>query len=103
MLYLTADEILRIHEQEVDRGLRDPRLLAAAVDRPRSSAGGRDAFPDIHSKAAALFHSIASTQAFNDGNKRTASLAVIAFYNTNGYRFAVEDIQLVHLAVDIAI
>lgn len=50
-----------------------------------------------------LFHSIASNHAFIDGNKRTAVLAVVAFYGFNGLVFDADDTDLIHLAVDVAI
>jgi death-on-curing protein len=42
------------------------------VHRPQTTVGGADAYPDVHSKAAALFHSLIRNHAFIDGNKRTA-------------------------------
>jgi prophage maintenance system killer protein len=44
---------------------------------------GKDAYPDLDGKAAALFHSVARNRALIDGNKRLALTAVIAFYGLN--------------------
>ncbi len=38
--------------------IRDPSLLGAAAARPRASAFGSDAYPDVWTKAAALLQSI---------------------------------------------
>jgi death-on-curing protein len=107
MYYLTADEIVGMQAKEVPPelglGLRDRRLLEAAVDRPRSSAGGDDAFPDIHAKAAALFHSLASTQPFLDGNKRTAVVAMYTFYGYNGYHVWIDQGELFDVAREVAV
>jgi death-on-curing protein len=104
MRYLTADEVARFAEEELGPDvLADRFLLEAAVERPRQSAGGEDAYPDVHTKAAALLHSIASNHAFVDGNKRMSLLAAIAFYGLNGYAFEADDTDLFHLVVDVAV
>jgi death-on-curing protein len=101
--YLTADQIIWINEQVVGPGqLRSQHLLGSAVGRPQQSAFGEDAYPDVHSKAAALFQSLACNHAFVDGNKRTAVLATITFYGLNGYHFAAEQTSLLHLVLDVA-
>jgi death-on-curing protein len=61
-------------------------LLEAALARPRATAFGKDAYPDLDTKAAALLHSVARNRALIDGNKRLALAAVIAFYGLNGRR-----------------
>jgi death-on-curing protein len=48
-------------------------------------------------------HSIIKNHAFVDGNKRTAVMSVVVFYGLNGHVFDADEIELVHLAVDIAI
>ena len=85
--YLTVDDVCRINEAEVGSNmLADFGLVESAVLRPQQSVGGQDAYPGLHSKAAAPFHSLANNHAFVDGNKRTAVLALIVFYNLNGWQ-----------------
>ena len=59
MRYLSPSGVIGINEQEVgsDR-LADFGLLEAAVLRPQQMIFGADAYPDIHTKAAALMHSL---------------------------------------------
>lgn len=54
--YLDVDEVIRLHGREVGEGvgLRDKNLLEAAVERPRQSAFGDDAYPTIESKQRAV-------------------------------------------------
>ena len=54
--YRDVDEVLRLHLLEVGEGvgLRDRNLLEAAIERPRQSAFGEDAYPTLESKIAAL-------------------------------------------------
>jgi len=50
--------------------IRDIRLLGSAAARPRTTAFGLAAYPDIWSKAASFLQSIAGNHALFDGNKR---------------------------------
>jgi death-on-curing protein len=53
--YLTVDDVARINDQFTGRVLAEFGLLESAVMRPQAVAGGLDAYPTIHEKAAALF------------------------------------------------
>jgi death-on-curing protein len=102
--YLTTSEVVRISEVEVGEDvLTDFGLLDAAVQRPQQSVFGRDAYPDIHHKAAALLHSVVRNHPFVDGNKRVAAASALVFYDLNGWRVPVPDQgDLVALVVDAA-
>lgn len=58
-------------------------LLESALHRPQSTIFGTDAYPDVHTKAAALLHSLARNHAMLDGNKRLSWLATRLFYVRN--------------------
>ena len=45
---------------------------------------GAEAYPDIHTKAAALSHSLCRNRALVDGNKRLAWTACQVFLGLNG-------------------
>lgn len=77
-------------------------LLEAAVLRPQQTVFGSDAYPDLHTKAAAMLHSLIRNHPFVDGNKRTAILSMIVFYNLNGHAIEVSEEELVALALDAA-
>ena len=78
MRYLTASDVVLVNQQEIGPDLlADFGLLEAAVLRPQQSVFGSDAYPDIHSKAAAMMHSLIRNHPFVDGNKRTGVLSVI--------------------------
>ena len=80
MIYLDLEDLLHIARRILPSvELRDVGLLESAAARPQSSAFGEDAYPSLHSKAAALLHSIARNHALVDGN--TLALAAnFAFY-----------------------
>jgi death-on-curing protein len=103
VLYLSTEQVLYINETQVGRDmLRDAHLLDSAVMRPRQSVGGRDAYPDIHTKAAALMQSLIKNHPFIDGNKRTGFLAGVVFYGVNGYDLDVTPVQAVRFVLDVA-
>ena len=66
--------------------IRDIGLLGSAVARPRTSAFGQDAYPDILTKAAALLQSIVNNHALIDGNKRLGWLSTAVFLEINGVK-----------------
>jgi death-on-curing protein len=101
--YISVTEVAAINESEVGPNLLgDFGLLESAVMRPQQSVFGEEAYPDIHSKAGALFHSLCRNHPFIDGNKRTAVLALVIFYELNSYSLSMEQGEMVGLAVDTA-
>ena len=86
MICLTLPELLHVAGRVLGPGygVRDYGLLESALARPPATAFGKDAYPDLDAKAAALLHSIARNHALIDGNKRLALAAVIAFCGLNG-------------------
>ncbi len=64
--------------------IRDLGLLGSAAARPRTTAFGVDAYPDIWTKAASLLQSIVGNHALVDGNKRLGWLATAVFLELNG-------------------
>ncbi len=89
--YLTTPQVLAIHDQMVKRfggshGVRDIGLIESAVERPRMTFDGKDLYPDIFLKAAALMHSLLKNHAFVDGNKRTAYSSCGIFLKLNRYK-----------------
>lgn len=103
MRYLTVTDVVRVNESRVGpHNLADFGLLESAVLRPQTSVFGSDAYPSIHEKAAAFFHSLIRNHAFVDGNKRTAVIAVYVFYRMNGWQLRAADIDIVNLALEVA-
>lgn len=102
--YLTPAEIYEIAEQVLGRkpDVRDRHLLRAAAARPMLTAFGQEAYPTLMDKAAALLHSLAAHHLFFDGNKRTATQAVIRFLRRNGVRPLWTDAQAYDFVLEIA-
>ena len=104
MIYLTLPELLHVAERTLgpDYAVRDHGLLEAALARPQATTFGKDAYPDLEAKAAALLHSIARNHALIDGNKRLALAAVIAFCGLNGYRLTLTNDAAYDLVTSVA-
>ena len=104
MIFLTLPELLHVAERTLgpDYAVRDIGLLEAALARPQATAFGKDAYPDLAAKAAALLHSIARNHALIDGNKRLALAAVIAFYGLNGRRLTLTNNEAYDLVISVA-
>jgi death on curing protein len=85
-VYLDLEDLLLVAARVV-RGqvvVKDYGLLESAWTRPRTTVGGAEAYPDIHTKAAALLHSLCRNHALVDGNKRLAWTACQVFLGLNG-------------------
>jgi len=65
--------------------IRDVGLLGSAAARPQATAYGRDAYPEVITKAAALLQSIVNNHALVDGNERLGWLATAVFLELNGF------------------
>jgi death-on-curing protein len=104
VIYPTLPELLHIAGRVLgpDYGVRDYGLLEAALARPQATAFGKDAYPDLDTKAAALLHSVARNHALVDGNKRLALAAVIAFYGLNGRRLTLTNDEAYDLVISVA-
>jgi death on curing protein len=66
-------------------GIRDLNALKAAIQRPYSTFDGKDLYPTIHDKAAALVESLVKNHAFIDGNKRIGYVMLRFFLMESGY------------------
>jgi death on curing protein len=102
--YLTVEQALRIARIAVGGPVevRDVGLLDAAVNRPRASVLGQDAYPELFAKAAALMHSLARNHALVDGNKRLAWLATYVFLAKNGVELDPDDDAAYDLVIAVA-
>jgi death-on-curing family protein len=99
LVYLALDDALELYAAITDSTiehatavLRARSTLEGALARPARYAHYRGA--DISLQAAVLAHGIAESQAFLDGNKRLALVAMLTFLEANGYRVNATDPEL---------
>jgi death-on-curing protein len=100
--YLALEDVLALARRVGEARPRDVGLVAAAVLRPQTSVFGEDAYPDLHTKAAAILHSLARNHAFVDGNKRVAWLSAGAFYWINAMLLGAPDDPAYDLVIAVA-
>ena len=103
--FLTLDDILFIHEEEIktaggEPNTRDLEGVKACVDTPKASFGG-EYLNDIFGMAATYISCLAIRHPFVDGNKRTALASALTFLYINGYEVEESyDLELADLVVD---
>jgi death-on-curing protein len=100
--YLEFEDIITMVRTLGIGPIRDVGLLDSAVNRPRSSAFGEDAYATFSLKAAALLQSMTKNHALVDGNKRLAWLSTVVFCDLNGLASQLTDDQAFQLVYDIA-
>ena len=100
--YLELVDVLRIAGAVQGAVPGDVGLVQSAVARPMTSVFGADAYPDLHTKVAALLHSLARNHPFIDGNKRVAFLAAGAFYFANVLLLVAPDDPAYELVIAVA-
>ena len=93
MRYLTLAELLELHRRVIEQtggaeGVRDLGAVESALAQPQMTFGGKDLYPTIESKAAALCFSLVMNHPFLDGNKRTGHAAMETFLVMNGFELA---------------
>jgi death-on-curing protein len=103
--FLTLDEVLFLHDESIRRfggsyGLGDQGLVESALGAAQNTFhyGGGDLFAIA---ATYAFH-LAESQAFTDGNKRTAVASALAFLRKNGIRIRRDDSTICEAMIAIA-
>jgi death-on-curing protein len=104
VIFLTLPELLHVADRTLgpDYAVRDHGLLEAALARPQAAVFGKDAYPTLDTKAAALLHSVARNHALLDGDKRLALAALVAFYGINGRRLTLTNNEAYDMVMKVA-
>jgi death-on-curing protein len=103
--YLSTEEVLTLIAPDAvgaPAQVRDFGLLDAAVNRPRATVFGQDAYPDLWTKAAALLHSIACNHPLVDGNKPLAWHSAVVFLALNSADVTVDDDTAYDFMISVA-
>jgi death-on-curing protein len=82
-------------------GLRDENALEAALARPRQKRH-YEPTSDLPTLAAAYGYGLSRSHPYQDGNKRTAFLAMVVFLDLNGWSFRAEEDEVVTAMVGLA-
>jgi death-on-curing protein len=106
-VFLSLDEVLDIHQQQIERyggssGLRDAAGLESAIGTPQATIGGEFLHTSIPAMAAAYPFHLCQNHAFIDGNKRVGGNAAITFLLMNGWEPTFGADELVDLVLSVA-
>src|SRR5260370_27766620 len=83
-------------------GVRSEGLLASAVFRPATAVGGIAKYPTVEMAAAALLHCLVHNHPFQNGNKRTALVAMLALLDENSLMLTCDQDVLFKLVLQLA-
>jgi len=106
-VFLSLDEVLEIHEQQIARyggsfGLRDAAALESAVATPQATFEGEFLHNSIPAMAAAYLFHLCQNHPFIDGNKRVGANAAITFLLMNDWEPTFEEEELVEVVLSVA-
>jgi death-on-curing protein len=106
-VFLSLDEVLEIHEQQIERyggsaGLRDAAGLESAVATPQATFGGEFLHSSIPAMAAAYLFHLCQNHAFIDGNKRVGANSAITFLLISDWDPTFTEEELVDLVLSVA-
>ena len=106
MRHLSIGQVLELHSRIIQQsggtaGILNLGALESALIQPRMTFGGKDLYPTLSEKAAAVGFSIIRNHPFIDGNKRTGHAAMEVFLILNGYEIdaSIADAERVVLQV----
>lgn len=104
--WLDDDAIRALHRRHIaehggGEGIRDEDLLESALMRPQQRWHYE---PDssVAALAAAYCYGLARNHPFVDGNKRTATVALLLFLALNGYRLRYTEDELYDVILGVA-
>ena len=100
--YLSLEDPLALIDDLGVGPLRDLGLLDSAAHRPMTSFWGREAYPSLDEKAAALLESLVRNHPLVDGNKRVGWLATGVFLDINGTWVEAPDDDAYDLVIAVA-
>lgn len=105
--YLKVDQVIAFHDVLIKNfgglsGLRDKNLLHSALEAPKASFNDKDMYLSIYEKAAAYLYHLVRNHPFNDGNKRTAYVAVLVFFKANRTSIRFKHRDLEQVVIDVA-
>lgn len=108
MKYLSAEEILAIHSEIIDKtgglhGIRDIGLLKSIAEKARMKFGGKELYRGVFKKAAVYLQSLVHYHIFIDGNKRTGIASAGRFLFINGCELIASNKKLESFVLKVAV
>lgn len=105
---LTAENVIKFNAYVIGTfspketiGIKDASALQMSVAQPNQVVFDEELYKTIYDKAAILFINIATKHCFHNGNKRTAWLSLIVFFDINGYDTSFPREEGVEFTLDV--
>ncbi len=107
MRYLTLGEVLNLYYRIMEQsggtiGILSLGALESALAQPRMTFGGKELYPSLIEKVAALGYSLIQNHPFLDGNKRTGHAAMELFLVLNGFEINAGVDEQEHVILQVA-
>lgn len=107
MIWITNEQIIRLHHALIDKtggsyGIRDEKLLEAALAAPMQTFDSKELFPTIIDKAARLAWGLTKNHPFIDGNKRIGAHIMLVVLKLNEISLVYTQNELVDLFLELA-
>lgn len=107
MRHLGLRTLLELHTRILETtggrpGLLNPAALEASLRQVQMTFQGRELYPTLVEKAAALGYCIIANHPFLDGNKRVGHAAMETLLVLNGGRIAAEVDEQERIILDVA-
>jgi len=104
---INYEEVLLIHNLAIEKfgggsGVRDMKLLEAAINRPYATFDQQELYPSPIEKSAALIESIVKNHPFSDGNKRTGYILMRLTLLKSGFDIEASEEEKYKFVIAIA-
>jgi death-on-curing protein len=104
---ITKEVVLQLHQLSIIKyggssGIRDEGLMESAIARPYQTFGGEDLYPSCLEKATAIAESIIINHPFNDGNKRTGYLVMLAIVEEGRFEITASNDDIYSFVINIS-
>ena len=104
---ISVNDVEEIHKLLIDNfggshGIRDSSALQSALSRPFQTFEGKELYPTVIAKGAALFESLLFNHPFIDGNKRTGYVVTRLFLINNGFDIKATEDEKFQFVMEIA-
>ncbi|MCT3115543.1 type II toxin-antitoxin system death-on-curing family toxin [Leuconostoc lactis] len=94
------DEMIVVHnyaqrwgDERGQYGVKFPEQLESIIAREHQEFFGTITNPTVLKRAVFYWYELATHQAFHNGNKRTAFLAMLLYIEMNGYSFNIDNVS----------
>lgn len=105
---LTAENIIKFNAYVIGTlspketiAIKDAPALQMSVAQPNQVVFDEELYKTIYEKAAILFINIATKHCFHNGNKRTAWISLVVFFDINGYDTSFPREEGIKLTLDV--